>query len=362
VLANIDGDMLTRAQLDATRAFVAIRGGGLLVLGARSFLRQGLVDTPVEEVLPLQLNVRGGVLPASGSRGINRVALTADGETHPIMQIGDDTAETRKRWEAAPALASITPLGGPRAGATVLAVTSGAGGAVRALIAVQRYGEGRAMVFTGEAAWRWRMMLPAADRSYDTFWRQAVRWLALPATDPISITAPAGGAPGDTLDLRVAVRNAAFEPERDALVDLRVTAPDGKLEQLRAVQPDHSGDARFTASYRPKQPGVYRVTAEARKGTALLGSAATSMLVGGADLEMTDPRLNGQLLQRVSLASGGHVVSENDVSELADRLTAGLPAAALTATRDLWHTRWSFAIVVLLLASEWIARRKWGLR
>ena len=30
------------------------------------------------------------------------------------------------------------------------------------------------------------MMLPATDRSYDTFWRQAVRWLALTASDPVS--------------------------------------------------------------------------------------------------------------------------------------------------------------------------------
>ena len=67
------------------------------------------------------------------------------------MQLTADAEETRKRWEAVPALASVSPLGGPRPGASVLAVTSGPGGAPRALVAVQRYGTGRAMVFTGEA-------------------------------------------------------------------------------------------------------------------------------------------------------------------------------------------------------------------
>ena len=36
------------------------------------------------------------------------------------------------------------------------------------------------MIFTGEASWRWRMLLPADDRSFDTFWKQSLRWLALP--------------------------------------------------------------------------------------------------------------------------------------------------------------------------------------
>ena len=64
VLANVDAAMLTGAQLEATRTFVSRRGGGLLVLGSTSFARQGLLGTPVEDALPLQLSGRdGGALP-----------------------------------------------------------------------------------------------------------------------------------------------------------------------------------------------------------------------------------------------------------------------------------------------------------
>ena len=82
------------------------------------------------------------------------------------------------RWQALPSLASVSIVGGPRPGAQVLAVAGGAAGETRPLLAVQRYGQGRAMVFAGEASWRWRMMLPAADTRYDTIWRQMARWLA----------------------------------------------------------------------------------------------------------------------------------------------------------------------------------------
>ena len=364
VLANVDGDQLSRRQLEATRDFVAKRGGGLLVLGAQSFLRRGLFDTPIEEVLPLELNDRlGGVVTAGGVRGRNRVALTEAGEAHPIMQLAATVDATRKRWDAVPALASIAPLGGPRPGASVLAVTSGAGGAARALIAVQRYGEGRSLVFTGEAAWRWRMMLPAADRSYDTFWRQAVRWVATGAGDPIAMTAPAGASVGDDLPLRVAVRTPSFEPLADASVDIRVTTPDGRIDQLRAAAdtPAHT-DGRFVATYGAQGPGVYRVTADVRRAGERIGASSTSVLVGGADLEMTDPRLNLSVLERVAHASGGRILREGELATLAGTLRAGVPAAMLTVRRDLWHNAGSFLMIVSLLATEWVLRRRWGLR
>jgi uncharacterized membrane protein len=364
VLANVEADQLTRAQLDATRAFVGKRGGGLLVLGARSFLREGLRGTALEEVLPLDVSDRGGVAAAADpSRGMNQVGLTTAGEAHPIMQLGTGAADTRKAWEAMPALASAALLGGARPGATVLAVVGSPGGAARPLVAIQRYGAGRSMVFTGEAAWRWRMLLPAANKSYDTFWRQAVRWLAIQASDPVGITVPAAASPGEQLSIAIAVRDAAFETQRDASVELRVAAPDGRSETLHAaLEQNQEGNAKYVARFRPATPGVYRLTADARHATGPIGSAATAALVGGADLEMADPRLNLQVLQRLAGASGGRVIGEGDVQGLSDALRAGVPAAALAVRRDLWHNGWSFAAIALLLGAEWILRRRWGLR
>jgi uncharacterized membrane protein len=363
VLANVDTAMLTSAQLEATRIFVSRRGGGLLVLGSTSFARQGLIGTPLEDALPLQLNGRdGGALAAFSTGGVNRVSLTSEGAVHPIMQIAEDLDATRKRWEGVPPVATVAPLGGPRPGASVLAVAGSAGGTAKALIAVQRYGLGRTMVFAGEASWRWRMHLPSTDRTYETFWRQSVRWLALPAGDPIQLTLPAGSTPGDSVPLRVAVRSPAFEPLGDAAVDVRVSAPDGRMEQLRAAPARAAGDGFFDTTFLPTDPGVYRVTAEARRGSTTLGSATAEMLIGGADFEMTDTRLNTSLLQRIALASGGRLVTDAEVSALADTLRARLPAATLAASRDLWNSVWSFMAIVALLSAEWILRRRWGLR
>jgi uncharacterized membrane protein len=364
VLANVDGNQLGRAQLEATRDFVGRRGGGLLVLGAHSFLRSGLVETSILEVLPLDIGGRSrAAVPAVAARGTNRVALTPSGEEHPVMQLGAGADDTRKRWDAVPALASTAALGDPRPGASVLAMTTGAGGTAQPLVAVQRYGEGRSMIFAGEAAWRWRMMLPAADRSYDTFWRQAIRWLAIASPDPISVSTPPAASTGDSLPIRIMARSPSFELLGDVTVDVRLTPPDGRLHQLRAGRETASAsDGMYVVHYRADQPGVYKVVAEARRGGQSAGIGAASFLVGGADVEMTDPRVNERLLQRLAQNSGGRMVASGETAILAEALRAAVPAAVLSVRRELWHTGWSFAAIVLFLGAEWLVRRQGGMR
>jgi hypothetical protein len=279
------------------------------------------------------------------------------------MQLGAGADDTRKRWDAVPALASTAALGDPRPGASVLAMTTGAGGTAQPLVAVQRYGEGRSMIFAGEAAWRWRMMLPAADRSYDTFWRQAIRWLAIASPDPISVSTPPAASTGDSLPIRITARSPSFEPLGDVTVDVRLTPPDGRLHQLRAGRETASAsDGMYVVHYRADQPGVYKVVAEARRGGQSAGIGAASFLVGGADVEMTDPRVNERLLQRLAQNSGGRMVASGETAILADALRAAVPAAVLSVRRELWHTGWSFAAIVLFLGAEWLLRRQGGMR
>ena len=66
-------------ELEATRRFVGERGGGLLVLGARSFLRQGLAGTMLEDVLPLELNAGGGsaIDRETGASDVRRARTSA---------------------------------------------------------------------------------------------------------------------------------------------------------------------------------------------------------------------------------------------------------------------------------------------
>jgi hypothetical protein len=347
--------------------FVAERGGGLLILGGRSFAQRGLSGTPLEEVLPVELNDRrgGGLVRASLNAEDmpphNRVVLTAEGEAHPIMRIGGSPEETRKMWSALPALAASAPLGGPRPGATILALTTAPGGGIFPVVAVQRYGQGRSMVFAGEASWRWKMMVPSTDRSYEFFWRQSARWLSSSAPEPVSIRVPDAPEPGDAIAIDVEARDASFAPVPDATIDATLTLPGGAMQPIKVRHADPAGGT-YTAALGPEQAGLYRVHAEARRGSTILGSADRWMYVGGADREFTDPRLNEGFLRRVARNSGGRYVRAADASKVPEWLKAAVPQNAAPERRDLWHEPWALGLVIGLLCAEWILRRRWGLR
>jgi len=365
VIANVEGDFFSRAQLKLAADFVAERGGGLLVMGGRSFAQRGLSGTSLEEVLPVELNDRrGGLVRASLAAGDlpahNRVTLTPEGEAHPIMRIGGSPAETLKMWSAMPALAASAPLGGPRPGATILALTTAPGGGVFPVVAVQRYGQGRSMVFAGEASWRWKMMVPSTDRAYDFFWRQSARWLSSSAPEPVAIRLPDAPEPGDAISVEVDVRDASFAPVPDATIDATLTLPGGATQPIK-LRRDPSG-ARYISALGLEQAGLYRVHADARRGSTVLGAADRWMYVGGADREFADPRLNEGFLRRVARNSGGRYVRAADAARVPAWLQAAVPQNAAPERRDLWHEPWAFALVILLLSAEWILRRRWGLR
>ena len=136
------------------------RGGGLMVLGAQS------VPEPRPRRHGRRRRTAGRTVPPASMRPRHHPRTAVPFNALPDRSRGSSIPsrgsvclddKTRKRWDILPALAGRlrSGTGRPRPGATVLA-TTGAAGAARPLIAVQRYGEGRSMVFTGEASWRWR--------------------------------------------------------------------------------------------------------------------------------------------------------------------------------------------------------------
>jgi uncharacterized membrane protein len=364
VFGNIEADFFTRDQLALTASFVAERGGGLLVLGARSFDRQGLAGTALEQALPIDLTSRRATITLASAQGPssqpNSPALTVDGLLHPATRLAVLPEENRQRWAQLPSVASVAHVGGARPGAQVLAVALTAGGNPQPLIAAQRYGQGRSMVFAGEASWRWRMLLPATDNSYETIWRQLARWITAGAQGPVTIAAMSPSLAGVTDRVSVIVRDEDFLPVPNAEVAVQITAPSGEKRSLVAAL-SNPQEGRYAVASRFDQSGVYRVEAIASRGSTRLGIASRPVLVGGVDLEMMQPRLNDAVLRRLSSETGGRYLPAERAGELPSLIRESSVDAGAPEMRDLWHNGWSLLTLIVLLASEWVVRRRAGL-
>jgi hypothetical protein len=278
------------------------------------------------------------------------------------MRLGQTADETRRAWASLPALAAVAPLGGARAGASILATTTSAAGAVYPLVAVQRYGRGRSMIFAGEASWRWKMLMPAADRTFEMFWRQAARWIASTSPDRVAITAPRQAEVGDPIPIDVDVRDAQFGPVGDAAIAAKLNGPQRAEESLTFRRAD-AAPGSYTTAIRASKPGLYHVMIDARgAGAADTGRAEAWIHVGPAVREMSDPRLNEPYLRRLARVSGGRYVPAADASQVASWLQAAARQTAPPEERDLWHEPWAFVFVLAALCGEWSLRRRWGLR
>ena len=364
IFGNIEADFFTKEQLELTNDFIAQRGGGLLVLGARSFDRQGLAGTALEQALPIDLTDRGSTITLASAQAPtiepNTPALTVDGASHPATRLAVTPEENRQKWGSLPALASVAHVGGSRPGAQILAVALTAGGTPQPLIAAQRYGQGRSVAFAGEASWRWRMLRPATDTSYETIWRQLARWVTAGAQGPVTIGAMSPAVPGITDRISVVVRDEDFTPVANAEVAIELTAPNGEKRQMPAALSTPQ-DGRYSVAARFDQQGVYKIDAIATRGGTPIGHASRPVLVGGVDLEMTQPRLNESVLRRLAAESSGRYVRADQVGQLPSLLRESRAEAGTPEMRDLWHNGWSLLAIVGLLAAEWVARRRVGL-
>jgi uncharacterized membrane protein len=363
VLADYDLHLLPRESQEWLRAFVSERGGGLLFAGARTFEPQGLAGSPLEELMPLRLGDGGGVVRAASTNAQDRyrVRPTPEGTRHPMMRIAATDQEAKSRWASLPSLAGVVQLGGARPGASVLAVMDELGSNAP-VVAVQRFGAGRTALFAGQASWRWKMLRPASDASYDRFWRQTARWLTAEALEPITATPPGSVLPGDPVVLPIVVRTLEFAPSPQDELRVRVESPGGDTFDIIPALTDPARGL-FTARVPAAERGIYRADVVRITGAAASAHTEVRWLVGGLDRELADPRLNVSGLRRLADASGGRYGTAEDGAAVADW---AIQAAAVKSRppewRDAWHTGWMFLAIVLLVSAEWALRRRWGLR
>ncbi|MEW5978095.1 MAG: glutamine amidotransferase [Acidobacteriota bacterium] len=359
ILGSVEASFFSAEQLKIMADFVGERGGGLLMVGGRSSFDAGkYAGTPVAAVLPVVLGERS--VQNSFVAEPMHMKLTAYGKSHLTARLSIDQAENEKRWSALPEIGEFNWISNIKPGASLLAYGE-KGKSKPVLLAVHRYGRGRAAAFTAASSWRWQMEMPHEDDSHETFWRQMLRWLVASTPPMVSLELDRSVfQEEDRVGLRVEVNDATFTRLNDASVVASVNSPSGKVTEI-PLQWLGIKDGIYQGEYRPVEKGLYRVTVTAsRKGTEI-GVSQQHFLVADSNLEFYNAAQNRDLLTRLATETGGRYYSLADLKDLPEEMSYIDRPNSVPQTLPLWDMPILFLTICSCLIAEWFLRKRQGL-
>ena len=356
IIGSVDAGYFSPAQQALMREFVDRRGGGLLLLGGRRSLADGVWGgSQLAQLLPVVLP------PGEGTfhREHATVSLTPAGELSPITRLLDDPAANVARWRTLPYLMDYQDPGTPKPGATVLAQMQ-AGGRTLPLLITQDYGRGRTAVLATGGTWRWQMSLPLGDTTHARFWQQLLRALAGPTRGRVIAAVSAATLLDDGhVQLSAEVRDVDYLPAADAQVSVHVIGPGGAqamLDMLAVPGTPGQYQARWTAQL----PGVYVAEVRARRGGAAADSDVVSFQRLDGVAENFHTGQNRELLSALAAATGGRYWNVDDLGGLPAAIPYSNAGVSVQQLKDLWNLPAVFIVLLLLRLGEWLLRRRWG--
>jgi uncharacterized membrane protein len=361
VLGSVEASFFTVDQLRMLSDFVSIRGGGLLALGGRRALAEGgYAGTPLSDALPVEL---GPAMPRDSGATELTVRPTPAGVLHAATQLAPDDSATAALWREMPPLTTVNDVGRPKPGATVLLE-----GAVegerrpRPTLVFQRFGRGKAVTFAVQDSWLWQMhqSVPVEDLRHETFWRQLLRWLVSDVPNRVDVAAVGEGAIDEGIPLRVAVSDSAYVRANGAAVRAEVVSPNGERTTL-PFEWATDRDGEYTATLVPGQNGVHTVNVSAIVGRDTVTSSVGYVRVSDPTAEYFGAEMRTALLRQVADETGGRFYPAANITTLPEDIVFTNSGATEVERLDLWDMPILFLLLVGVLGTEWVYRRRRGL-
>jgi len=355
--------------LESLRAFVEA-GGGLLFQAGEFHNPRALIQTPLEEVLPVQLDPTR-MLAFEGDTRVEFRPLVEDAASpHEILRLSSDPATNRALWEdpvqGLRGFYWYMPVQRVKPGAQVLLrhpsdrnVHSGEN---QALLVLGYFPAGRTLFLGLDSTYRWRYRY--GDRYLDTFWRNAIRWLAL------------GRLKGGDRRYRIESSRSSYDIEERVQLEARVldedyrpseeasqavgwSGPDG-LEHELVLTREKDRPGVYRGGFEAERPGVYRAWITARSGGQETRVSTTEFEVVLPSRENQDPSPDPESLRVLSERTGGRFLELAGARTLAAQFPGGEERREPISSRledawDGWHT---LLLALGLLGLEWLLRKR----
>jgi hypothetical protein len=375
IIDDLEHEFFSLEQQSLLRQFVAVRGGGLLVLGGQESLRgKGFKNSVLNQILPVY-GEEGVTTPSAANMGNTvdasesdatpsvQYTLTREGWLQPFLRLAENEAAEKERLERMPNFEVLNRPKGIKPGASVLAETAISSTENAPVLATQRFGKGRTAAFMIGDMWRWGLHYAGPGVSpLGQSWRQMVRWLIADVPKPIQMKLrEETGSSSKISHILVEVKGTDFKPIDNAQVTISIVTPGGKVSVAQA-----EGSAELAGQYESMmvadEEGVYTATSEVRAlDGSLIGTSQLGWVYEPSAVEFQEIGQNKKVLESIASESGGAMV---DLDQL-DSFVSNLPSLKVPVTEKkifpLWHQSWVLLFAITCICLEWGLRRRYGM-
>ncbi len=367
ILDDLEHEFLTQDQQSLLRQFVAIRGGGLLVLGGQESMRgRGFSDSVLSQLLPIYCDDNAASSVENAFDGepqtFVRYQLSREGWLQPFLRLADNEIAERERLERMPNFEVLNRMSKVKPGASVLAEAMIDGKEQVPVFISQRFGKGRTATFMIGDMWRWALHHEGSSASpLFQAWRQMIRWMI--ADVPKSIQMQLGETRGSSrvANILVHVKGTDFKSVDNAVVKISVTSPNGKTIVADAeASPKTAG--QYDSIFVAEEEGVYSATAEVNSPDgSKLGTAQLGWVYQPSASEFQSLGENLQGLQSIADETGGSMVNWNDLESFVSNVPSTRVPVTETKIYPLWHQSWVLITALACICFEWGLRRRYGM-
>jgi len=362
LFGDVDPREFTDRQLQLVADFVEKRGGGFGMVAGPRWSPIAYRNSPLESVLPVNIS---HVQPEDPTAYITegfRPVLTPAGEASTVFRFFPDVARTKQfiKEELQPVFwycRGVTR----KSAAQVYAehpFDIGSDGQKAPLLIVGRYGAGRTLFNAISDSWRWRFY--TGENVFNSYWVQQLRYLArgkkIGARDhDLFLERPTYDL-GDEVRITYRVYNPTFQQQLPPEIPVQIKRDDGSVLAEAKLQRQEGQPDLYTASFVADHAGEF---------TAYVKSAAGErdkrFAVKTPRIEMDDVSVNRPLMNRLALETGGKVLSLSDAAEELAKIPS-LERKTIDPTSNPLTNGWlPLVLFVILITSEWVLRKVYGM-
>ncbi|MFA7421147.1 MAG: vWA domain-containing protein [Melioribacteraceae bacterium] len=232
------------------------------------------------------------------------------------------------------------------------------------LIVLRSIGNQRSFAINANNYWRWS--LQASERNPDffkNFVNEIVKWLSLSGNKKqfnLSLNKKTYSA-NEQVEIMAELYDNSFNPVDTAQVKLEISHADQKNELILTPQ----GNGIYTGNFIPEGNGDFICTASTQLNGGSVLKSTTRFSVNSSSIELLDTKMRVDYLKLLANSSNGEYFGIENYDNLAQKLIdASKKKSSGTLIKnelELWNYSWILGLIVLLFATEWFLRKRFGM-